>query len=127
MTKEMKKKYYDNNKEKLITYQVNRYRELSGIFNEWRKSLVCSKCGENDKACLEFHHCEPAEKEQNVIKMVARGLKSVLRELNKCVVVCANCHCKIHAYNQETKPDYTLSTKFEKFYNNVSEKTTIIK
>ena len=87
MTKEMKKKYYDNNKEKLITYQVNRYRELSGIFNEWRKSLVCSKCGENDKACLEFHHCEPAEKEQNVIKMVARGLKSVLRELNKCIVV----------------------------------------
>lgn len=122
MKKELKKTYYENNKEKLIEYQIKRYKELSYIFSEWRKSLFCSKCGEHDAVCLEFHHCDPAEKEQNVIKMVARGLKSVLKELKKCVVVCANCHCKIHAYNEETIPDVKLSNNFENFYNCVVNK-----
>lgn len=115
MLKENKNEYYEKNKEKLIEYQKQRYQSLSIIFNSWRKTLKCSKCGENDIACLEFHHSDPTEKEQNVIKMVARGLKSVLKELKKCIVVCANCHSKIHAYNIETKPDETLSKKFEMF------------
>jgi len=118
MKKELKKTYYENNKEKLIAYQVERYKNLSILFNEWKKTLSCSKCGEHDVACLEFHHCDPTEKEQTVIKMVARGLKSVLKELKKCVVVCANCHNKIHYYNQETKPDVKLSSEFETFVAN---------
>jgi len=115
MSKETKKVYYENNKEKLIQYQIDRYQELSLKFNNWRKTLKCSRCEESDYACLEFHHCNPSEKEMNIRKMVARGIKSVLSELKKCVVLCANCHSKVHVYKIETKPDETLSKKFETF------------
>jgi hypothetical protein len=119
MSKEVKKAYYEKNKEKLIAYQVERYNNLSEIYGRWKKTLSCSICGENDPACLEFHHCNPAEKEQIIRKMIGRGINSVLKELKKCVVVCANCHSKIHAYNQETTPDVTLSDDFKKFHDNV--------
>jgi hypothetical protein len=117
MKKEIKSDYYSRNREKRLEYQNKRYQELSSIYNEWRKTLSCSRCDENDVACLEFHHCNPSEKESNVIKNVAKGLKSTLNELKKCVVVCANCHSKIHAYNIETKPVGGLSESFEEFHN----------
>lgn len=116
MSKESKKIYYENNKEKMIEYQKQRYRDLSLIFNQWRKTLKCCRCNENDIACLEFHHCNPDEKELNVVKMVPRGIKSVLNELHKCIVVCSNCHSKIHFYGLKTESDGNLSKSFGEFY-----------
>jgi len=118
MEKVITNEYYLKNRDKVIQHQVKKYQELASIFREWRTSLKCSKCGENDPACLEFHHCDPSEKETTITKMVARGFKSVISELKKCTVVCSNCHSKIHAYNLETQPDGSLSKNFEDFHKN---------
>jgi hypothetical protein len=118
MEKVIKNEYYLKNREKVIQNQVKKYQELATIFREWRTSLKCSKCGENDPACLEFHHCDPFEKETTITKMVARGFKSVIKELKKCIVVCSNCHSKIHAYDLKTQPDDSLSKKFEEYHKN---------
>ena len=106
--------YYLKNREKAIERQMQRYKELSSIFNEWKKGLKCSVCGETDHNCLDFHHVMPEEKELNIPRAVARGSKTVISELKKCVVVCANCHRKVHAYNIPVQLDESLSKSFEK-------------
>ena len=57
----------------------------------------CSECNEDDVACLDFHHTTD-QKTDTVARMVTDGRpKEVLKEEpERCEVLCANCHRKIH-------------------------------
>ena len=58
----------------------------------------CSLCGETHPACLQFHHRNPAEKQFD-IALAARkkpSLETLMAEVAKCEVLCANCHAKLH-------------------------------
>lgn len=56
----------------------------------------CCVCGESDSCCLEFHHLH--DKLFNISKDSKNvSTKQLLKELSKCIVVCSNCHKKIHA------------------------------
>jgi hypothetical protein len=62
------------------------------------KSHGCVLCSESEPTCLDFHHVRG--KKEFSLGDVMRGRYSVARieaELAKCIVVCANCHRKIHA------------------------------
>lgn len=62
----------------------------------------CVVCGETDVDVLDFHHVDPAEKSFNVsASWRKKGLQTVLEEVAKCVVVCANCHRRLHAGTAE--------------------------
>ena len=52
-------------------------------------------CGESDLRVLEFHH--EGNKEAEVSRLMGRGasLDALKGEIEKCVVLCANCHRKI--------------------------------
>lgn len=54
----------------------------------------CVDCGERDIRCLEFDHRDPLTKVSEVTRMVAIPLpwETVLAEIEKCDVRCANCH-----------------------------------
>jgi hypothetical protein len=53
----------------------------------------CADCGETDPLVLEFDHL--GDKEFNIgPNLVNRSWKSVLAEIEKCDVVCANCHSR---------------------------------
>lgn len=68
------------------------------------KGGKCSVCGYSKcLGALEFHHINPKEKDAEIGK---RGVKqgkqvhvSALKELDKCICVCANCHREIHYFN----------------------------
>lgn len=49
--------------------------------------------------CLQFHHTDPTEKEIEIgnLGSMGWGLARMQKEIDKCVIVCANCHFKIHA------------------------------
>ena len=85
---EKKKQKQQKQKERLqcILLEVRDIKSESG----------CLDCGENDPIVLEFDHRNPDEKECNVSDMVKRGrsIKSIKKEIEKCDVVCANCHRK---------------------------------
>lgn len=52
------------------------------------------ECGEDDPACLDLHHREPDTKKMKISKMVTWGYSKdkLQAEMDKCDVVCANCH-----------------------------------
>ena len=54
----------------------------------------CSECGEINPAALEFHHRDGNIKKHSIANMVSSGysLELLQDEINKCDVLCANCH-----------------------------------
>jgi 5-methylcytosine-specific restriction endonuclease McrA len=59
----------------------------------------CSNCGYNKcLAALEFHHINPMEKDKDFAKLRLRFNK-LKPELDKCILLCANCHREHHSNN----------------------------
>ena len=92
-----KREWYKRNKTKVIAEVVARKQRRAKEFLEFKKTLKCSKCPENDYRCLDFHHTIPAEKDRAVSTLVGWSMERVMSEVAKCVVLCANCHRKEHA------------------------------
>lgn len=62
------------------------------------KGGYCEKCGYNKYiGALEFHHLDPTQKDFNI--SYGKGYSfndKIKKELDKCILVCANCHREIH-------------------------------
>lgn len=57
----------------------------------------CVVCGYNKcNAALQFHHKDPNEKDFSISMASAWGFERVKPELDKCVLLCANCHVEVH-------------------------------
>ncbi len=69
-------------------------------FIEFKKTLYCTVCGENDPACLDFHHLDKSQKDYSVSDLV-RCSGKMKKELEKCIPICANCHRKLHYYEND--------------------------
>lgn len=64
------------------------------------KGTKCSKCGYNKcKAALEFHHVDGSEKDFTISNVRTRNFDSVKKELDKCILICSNCHKELHYPN----------------------------
>jgi len=80
----------------------------------------CCKCG-YDKCteALEFHHLEKSEKEESPSYIIMRwSFEKAKKELDKCILVCANCHREIHAAEKES-----ISIDLQKYYRPWIDKT----
>lgn len=66
--------------------------------NEQKAERGCADCGVSDPACLGLHHRDEDEKEMAVTELITYGHgKSALGdEVERCEVLCANCHRKRH-------------------------------
>lgn len=67
------------------------------------RSVGCLLCGEADPVVLDFHHRGNVKKDDHVMRMAGRriSIARVKAELEKCVVLCANCHRRVHAGTAE--------------------------
>lgn len=85
--------------EKRDSASAKRKRDIQAWYQEYKTTLKCSHCPENHPACLDFHHVNPGEKELTVSTMAGHGrsIQKILEEIAKCIVLCANCHRKLHA------------------------------
>jgi hypothetical protein len=63
-----------------------------------KKRNECAHCGCNDHRCLCFHHKDPATKLHRIYYMHNRSfsLAKIQAEIDKCIVLCANCHAIEH-------------------------------
>lgn len=62
------------------------------------KGNKCFVCGyDKCQRALSFHHIDPATKEFDLsTDGLTRSWKRIEKEIDKCVLVCANCHMEIH-------------------------------
>jgi hypothetical protein len=62
------------------------------------KGGKCEKCGYNKcLGALQFHHIDPSEKEFGLSgKGVPKSWERCKTELDKCILLCANCHAELH-------------------------------
>jgi 5-methylcytosine-specific restriction endonuclease McrA len=83
---------------------LRRYKQRSG----------CRLCGENSSPdVLDFHHINPNSKTMNVTNMVrSAGILAMLDEIEKCVVLCSNCHRRMHAESARKKAKKKPLRKF---------------
>lgn len=82
--------YRKLNVEILRRKRLERYAEYERI-----KSVPCTDCGEPFPSyVMDFDHRDPLTKLGNVSTMVKKSIpwETVLKEIEKCDVVCANCH-----------------------------------
>ncbi len=57
----------------------------------------CQACGFNRYMCsLDFHHKNPAAKDPNFRSMRGWSWKRIIAELEKCTLLCKNCHAATH-------------------------------
>lgn len=63
------------------------------------KGRKCCKCGYNKCVeALEFHHLDPTQKDFGIAsKGYTRSWSKIKAELDKCILVCSNCHREIHS------------------------------
>lgn len=62
------------------------------------KGGSCQMCGyKKYMGALEFHHIDPKQKDFNLSRMKQYTFNDkVTNELDKCILVCSNCHREIH-------------------------------
>ena len=82
-------KYNARNNERRI-----RHKQL---LEDYKSTLSCVVCGEEENCCLEFHHIDSSQKEFTIGASVHFKWERLLNELEKCVCLCSNCHNKVHA------------------------------
>lgn len=74
---------------------INWKKDKKKILVEY-KGGKCEKCGYNKCIeALDFHHIDPSQKEFG-ISSNSYSLERMKKEVDKCILVCANCHREIH-------------------------------
>lgn len=67
------------------------------------KGNECAHCKLNVKdshpSVFEFHHTDPKTKHPNFIKIKSWKWEKIVKELDKCLLLCANCH-RIEHYKE---------------------------
>ena len=78
-------------------------RRMMQRFEEKSRAIValkggsCNLCGyDKCTAALEFHHIDPDQKEFQINKRWSMKNEAILKEIEKCVLLCSNCHREAH-------------------------------
>lgn len=62
----------------------------------------CEECGVDDNPVIyDFHHINPEEKDVSWRIMRDWPWARLLEEIKKCILLCANCHRKRHAKDDD--------------------------
>ena len=73
---------------------IKRYRKW---IEEYKQERQCKKCGVSDFRVLDFHHGGLEAKGFNVSDFRHRvGFEKLKEEIEKCSLLCANCHRVVH-------------------------------
>lgn len=79
----------------------------TNVLRRKRKELLvaykggkCEKCGYNKSiVALDFHHVNPKEKDFSIGDCKHVNIEILKREVDKCLLLCANCHREQHENN----------------------------
>ena len=129
------RKSYKRHKEGKTVSEINpnnyKNQKLRGLKRKYEiileKGGKCEMCGYNKNiAALEFHHINPEEKEFQIdIRHFSNtSLDKLKEEINKCVLLCANCHREIHnpSLIMDNVLEIVKNSEDKKSFNNQTNK-----
>ena len=90
-----RKMYKEKHREQLLADKLRKRTETREYVDGIKWSRGCAICGENEPCALDFHHMEG--KEINIAATRYWRISRIQEEIDKCVVICASCHRKLHA------------------------------
>ena len=101
--KELDKEDYKREGRKISVRKAQKvsHAKIVKYFTYYKKLQICSECGDSRHYVLEFHHIND-DKLYNIGDMIRGGfaIKTIQKEIDKCIVLCANCHRELH-YNEK--------------------------
>jgi len=97
LVKRERRRYADR-QQYLIAAVHKRRKKIREMAIEY-KGGACERCGYDSCAeALDFHHTNSSDKDFSISsKGYTRSWKRVKEELDKCLLLCANCHRELHA------------------------------
>jgi hypothetical protein len=84
---------FDKKESNYILYTAKKLRAVRYLGGK------CTQCHTCDHAVLQFHHLEQSEKEEQISRLYLGRWSNVQKELEKCSILCANCHSEHHYSN----------------------------
>lgn len=90
------REYGDAYRERAKLRRARIRRALQNQLIDYMKDKSCSVCNEADIRVLEFDHLDRRTKFFSIARAITDGLEwsKILDEMEKCQVLCANCHKK---------------------------------
>lgn len=110
--KERKQRGVGNKPSDSNTFQKNKNRaKIQSIKIE----RGCIDCGFNrHPAALDFDHLPGSSKVNNISNMLTCSWESIIKEIDKCEVVCANCH-RIRTVERKLSKNSQFTDNMESF------------
>lgn len=89
-------------------YVKGKYNERKEMVSDIKASQGCAKCGESREYMLDFHHKDPSIKDGTIARITSNNnkMETIQQEIDKCIVLCANCHREFH--HLENKEHITI-------------------
>lgn len=88
--------HYNQRKKYYVIKARKRAIIITDMINKIKSDKGCMNCPEHDPICLDFHHRDEKTKINTVSKIkLMRGLQVILDEIEKCDILCSNCHRKV--------------------------------
>jgi len=93
------REFYHRNAARLLEQQRKIKNSRIEMINIYKAECGCIVCGEKDPDVLDLHHRNPKEKYMTISAMINsfRSMVEIWKEIEKCDVLCANCHRRVTA------------------------------
>lgn len=89
---------------KFCVEKVRRKRRINQrrFFENYKAKKGCADCGTKDARVLDFHHTNKEDKSYTIGEEIGKGKSNstLMLEVEKCIVLCANCH-RIRHYKEK--------------------------
>ena len=101
-------KYCENKRVKLTLEEkrINNYERIKSFRQKTKEKAIeykggkCEKCGYNKCSwAFEFHHINSDDKDFGISSYSTLTWEKIKTELDKCIMLCANCHRELHYEN----------------------------
>lgn len=89
-------------KDNKLTYNALARVKAKVFVKNYLSTHSCELCGENRIWVLDFHHKDRKDKENNINDMIKNrnSIKTIQKEIDKCDVLCSNCHRELHYFEK---------------------------
>jgi hypothetical protein len=98
------KRWYEKNKQRHVANVMLRkaaiVKEVTAAVRKIKEETPCTDCGNNfPYYVMDFDHLSDKEYELSLMITQGYGMEKVQREIDKCELVCSNCH-RIRTHNR---------------------------